>query len=199
MVKHSGQINNKQVIKKLNDWAKALDKKISIRVGIIGQQAHEKHEGSNLTNAELGAVHEFGADINVTDKMRGWFYGVHDTHKSNEPIKIPARSFLREPLLSNEGKRELKKAVESQLGKEFEASELSENTANKMLDDAAHLMAETAFLRVLQAFKEGGKPDKWQPITDFTQENRKYNKDTTPLTDSGQLRESISYDITEKK
>lgn len=199
MVKKNGQINNNRaVIKKLSEWAKALNRNISIRVGIIGEQAHEKHEDSDLTNAELGAVQEFGAEIKVTDKMRGWFYGVHDIYKTNEPVKIPSRSFLREPLLSKEGKKELTKAVEAKLGKDFEASELSENTANKLLDDAAHLMAETAYLNVLKAFDEGGKPTAWKPITDFTKENRKYNSDAPPLTDSGQLRKSISYDIKEK-
>lgn len=187
--------NNKAVVKKLEEWAKALDRNISIRVGIIGKKAHEKHEGSDLTNAELGAVQEFGATINVTPKMRGWFYGEHDIHKTNDPVKIPSRSFLRDPLLSKEGKKELTKAVEAKLGKEFEASELSENTANKILDDAAHLMGETAYLNVLKAFDEGGRPNKWEPVTDFTKENRKYNQDTPPLTDSGQLRKSISYDI----
>lgn len=123
-------INNKQVIKKLNDWTKALDRKISIRIGIIGQQAHEKPEGSDLTYAELGAIQEFGAETDT---------------------KIPTRSFLREPILSEEGKEELKKAVENGFGKEFDVTELNEYTADKILDNAAYLMAETAYSGIQNA------------------------------------------------
>lgn len=45
----------------------------------------------------LAAVHEFGADIPVTDKMRGYFrykFGI-SLKKTTTHIKIPERSFIR--------------------------------------------------------------------------------------------------------
>lgn len=57
----------------LNDLIKSLKDDYFVRVGIIGSKAKKEHEG-NLTNAELGAFHEFGTK------------------------KLPQRSFLEMPL-----------------------------------------------------------------------------------------------------
>lgn len=55
---------------------KALSDKFKTRVGILGGKASESHKGTELTNADLGAIHEFGSLSN----------------------NIPPRSFLRLPL-----------------------------------------------------------------------------------------------------
>lgn len=55
---------------------KALDDKFKTRVGILGGKASEAHKGTELTNADIGAIHEFGSLSN----------------------NIPPRSFLRLPL-----------------------------------------------------------------------------------------------------
>ena len=119
--------------KALEEWMKALDRKISIKVGIIGSKAREKHPDSDLTNAELGAIHEFGCTITVSDKMRRYLgsQGLH-LKKNTVKIIIPTRSFLRMPLMSSEGKKILLKVVKSQLSEEFKATDLSNNTANKI-------------------------------------------------------------------
>ena len=85
-----------------------LGERYSIRVGIIGEKAYEKHEHSDLTNGQLGAIHEFGATINVTDKMRAYLHynGIH-LKADTSTVVIPTRSFLRMPLLSGEFKEEL--------------------------------------------------------------------------------------------
>lgn len=54
----------------------SLQKNIKTRVGILGEDASKKEEGSNYTLSEIGAVHEFGSI------------------KRN----IPKRSFLKMPL-----------------------------------------------------------------------------------------------------
>lgn len=59
---------------KLNKFAKGLSDSHVVRVGIFGDKTSRSSGG--ITNAELGAIHEFG----VISK------------------KIPARSFLRMPL-----------------------------------------------------------------------------------------------------
>ena len=106
-----GQLNDKMVFKRLNNLMKDLGRNISIRIGIIGSEAYKKHHDTELTMAELGAIHEFGANINPTDKLKGYFWHRWGIHKSNKQIIIPERSFLRMPLLSKEGKKVLRKAV----------------------------------------------------------------------------------------
>lgn len=194
-----GRINKTRLnFKALDEWMKALDRKISIKVGIIGSEATQKHPDSDLTNAELGAVHEFGASIEVTSKMRRYLasQGIY-LNKWTYNVVIPTRSFLRMPLMSSEGKKELFNIVKSQIGNEFKATDLQKDTANKILDDTVHLLAETAYLRVLQAFESGGYGN-WTPISKFTSKRRK-NSGNPPLTDTGNLRRSISYEIKETK
>ena len=58
----------------LNKLVKTLKEDYFVRVGIIGTEAKTQHEGSSLTNAEIGTFHEFGSD------------------------KLPQRSFLEKPL-----------------------------------------------------------------------------------------------------
>lgn len=45
--------------------AKALDRnQVAVDVGIIGSEAREIHADSEFTNADIGAVHEFGTPTN---------------------------------------------------------------------------------------------------------------------------------------
>lgn len=56
----------------------------SVEVGVL-----------NGEHAWLAGIHEYGCDIPVTDKMRGWL-GAHGLHlnKKTAHIHIPARPFL---------------------------------------------------------------------------------------------------------
>lgn len=194
-----GRINKTRInFRALDEWMKALDRKISIKVGIIGNAATQKHPDNDLTNAELGAVHEFGATITVTDKMRNYLHsqGLH-LKKDTMTVVIPTRSFLRMPLMSSEGKKELINVVKSQISPQFKATDLQSNVANEILDDAVHLLAETAYLKVLKAFDSGGFGN-WAPVNEFTIK-RRTSPGEPPLTDSGDLRRSISYEIKETK
>lgn len=189
-------------LRRLARLAKSLDRNISIKVGIIGGEAGQKHEASNLTNAELGAVHEFGASIPVTEKMRNYLHykGIH-LKADTTSINIPTRSFLRETLLSDEGHKKLTKVVSEALGHRITAEDFaSDEQANKVLDDVAHLIAENAYMEVMKAFENGGNPTSWTPISKVTLQNRKQTKQSdTPLTDTGDLRHSISYSIDGKQ
>ena len=97
----------------LNKFVKTLNEgKFVVRVGIMGNKAANIHKGSKMTNADIGAIHEFGS---YSDK-------------------IPARSFLRMPLfqkskqiINEVGKRALswllkgnKKQILIELGKSCE-------------------------------------------------------------------------------
>ena len=94
----------------LNKLMRSLKKDVRVRVGILGSKAKAQHGDSGLTNAQLGAVHEFGANINhpggtpykilanrqaqFVKKSEGTDLPVTSAHN----ITIPARSFLRQPL-----------------------------------------------------------------------------------------------------
>lgn len=209
-----GQINKKKndTIKTLQNLMKDLNKKVSIRVGIIGDKAREKHPDSDITNAQLGAIHEFGADIQVTDKMRGFFWHKYGIHLTKKTIHIPARSFLRETLLTPEGKKRLLNLVglsgERELDKEAVKYKTMVN-GNFFMSLCERIGAiAMAMVRggedqetgqvIIGAFESTGF-GKWKPITEFTKEHRKYDKDSPPLTDSRSLRDSITYQIKEQK
>lgn len=209
-----GQINkkNKQTIQELVQLMKDIDQKYSIKVGIIGSQAYQKHKDSGLTNAELGAVHEFGATINVTAKMRKYLHrlGIH-LRKDTTTVVIPTRSFLRMPLLSGEFKNYLmNKSGIIQLyspsefegkGRKQEAREMNIDVAKLTMEKNPNFMealakwiASEALVRVQDAFNTSGF-GKWAPISEVTKEHRKKDKESPPLTDTGQLRDSITAEV----
>ncbi|MCY1690733.1 hypothetical protein OVA29_08695 [Exiguobacterium sp. SL14] len=81
---------------KLKEMAKAsrnLDGR-KLRVGVM--------EGGEL--GMIAHVHEFGCDIKVTDKMRGYLgsQGIH-LKKETTVIRIPERSFIRAGFDAKEG------------------------------------------------------------------------------------------------
>ena len=200
----AGQINktNRETIKALQKLMKDLDKKVSIRVGIIGDKAAEKQPGSSLTNAELGAVHEFGATINVTEKMRAYLHhiGIH-LKPETTTITIPARSFLRSTLLSDWGKDELLGRVnldvkDSEWNKEYLEYKLLDKGEEFFLALCEKIGIEAQDM-VMSAFAVGGLPDHWAPISEVTRKNRKNDKTSPPLVDSGQLANSIVYEVKE--
>lgn len=194
-----GQLNEKRVnLKRFNTFMKDMGKKFSIRVGIIGQAAYEKHPHADLTNANLGAIHEFGATINVTPKMKGWFWYNEGIHKSNKPIVIPARSFLRMPLLGKDGKKELRKAVNSELSTDRDVNKLIGMADSKFLKTIAELVGLRALQRVQEAFETGGFGS-WAPISDLTKKLRRGAPDNPPLDDTGSLKDSITFEVKELK
>lgn len=198
-----GQINrrNGQTIKAIKQLMEDMGQKYSIRVGILGSNGAQKREGTDLTNAELGAIHEFGATINVTDKMRGYFWHQYGINKSNEPINIPARSFLRVPLLSKEGQeRILNKVIldgDRELNKLLaESRQFKDKDYMKTLATA---IGAEGYQIVYEAFLTGGYPHMWEPTKEWSKQHRKYNPENPTLVDSGQLWNSITFDVKETK
>ena len=62
-------------------------KRKKIKIGVLGNDSELQM---------IAAVHEYGADIPVTPKMRAWFAGNgYPLKSSTTVIKIPERSFLR--------------------------------------------------------------------------------------------------------
>lgn len=225
MAKSKAINGNKKVLAALTRLMKELDQKYSIRVGIIGEQAYEKHPHTDLTNAHLGAIHEFGATINVTPKMRAWLHyqGIHLKPETNT-ITIPARSFLRDTLLSPGSKKELLASVFGESSKDLNfaksqeametyfkeaskrdifskgySSQLAEQFLKDLIPDIAELVGSHALTMVQQAFEEGGHPTKWAPITEFTKKHRIGDPNNPPLDSTGVLKDRISYDVRKVK
>lgn len=199
-----GRINKSRInFKEIDNLIKDMGRKYSIRVGIIGDKAYQIHEGSGLTNAELGAVHEFGVKkINVTEKMRNYLHsqGLH-LKKDTTTIEIPEQSFLRVPILGAEGQKKIKKNVKEKFTKEWLGSdrELNKLGAGHLVKDFAYAIALEAFLQVEDAFMD----DKIKPPTKpISKQMRKYNPEAATLIDKGKdggLLGSISYEVKEIK
>ena len=199
MAKYYGINGEKAVLNKLRNAMKAAGQKYSIRVGIIGEKAYEKSSGTDLTNAQLGAVHEFGADIPVTDKMRAYLHynGIH-LKKETTHIKIPMRSFLRDTLLNNP---QIKEQILQDAGlygdKDIDENLILNKIAagdTQIMDKIADAIGSEALKYVQEAFMSSGF-GKWPPITEYTKRRRKNDKTSPPLQDGGDLLDSITFEV----
>lgn len=76
-----------------------------VNVGIIGSEASAQHPGSDLTNAELGVIHEYGLGVPERSFLRRTF---------EDPVKLAEYRALQERLagLVIEGKITLERAAE---------------------------------------------------------------------------------------
>ncbi len=192
---------SKKILKALNTLMKDLDKKVSIRVGIIGSQAYETHPHSDLTMAHLGAIHEFGATIQVTEKMRAYLHhiGVH-LKPETTTITIPARSFLRDTFFNDQAKERLMDFAglgSREFNKEFFEYKMAENPEFFM--DVCNAIGAKALEMVQDSFRAGGYPSKWTPISSITKKNRIADHNNPPLQDTGDLMDSISVEVKEVK
>ena len=150
-----------------------------VKVGVL--ESAPMHKGKTedgetevVEMATIAAVHEFGANINVTDKMRKFLHviGIH-LRKETNTIVIPQRSFLRG--WTDDKKEEITNEIDKLLTK-VTNNQLSANEA----------------LNKLGAFGEGGvksrfRNNDWEPL--------KVRVGGTPLVDSGQLINSIHHEV----
>lgn len=192
---------SKKILKALNTLMKDLDKKVSIKVGIMGSKAYEKHPHSDLTMAHLGAIHEFGATIQVTEKMRAYLHhiGVH-LKPETTTITIPARSFLRDTFFNDQAKERLMDFAglgSREFNKEYFEMKLAENPEFFM--DVCKAIGAKALEMVQDSFRAGGYPSKWTPISEITKKNRIADPNNPPLQDTGDLMDSISVEVKEVK
>lgn len=203
MGKNYGINGHKQVLKNLNNVMKAVGQKYSIRVGIIGDKAYEKVPGTDLTNAQLGAIHEFGATIEVTPKMRAYLHhkGIH-LKKDTTHITIPTRSFLRATLMNPKIKSLLLQSAglaDDKKGNELDVEVFLYKLAKGdtvVMETIADIIAGQAVEFIETAISEGGYPEKWAPITKYSMEHRvNANNGEPPLNDTGRLYDSITAEV----
>ena len=182
---------NKSKVKygKLADVIQKLDKKRSIKVGILGSDG-SMPISDDLDMAGLAAVHEFGNTINVTHKIRTFLnFIVMHLRKDTTQIKIPSRSFLRKALLTTEGKKALQvwDVEEKQALMEY----LNKDTVSS--DVLADIIGAKGLERVSEAFQTSGFGE-WAPDSPITIEKKKSAK---PLINTGALENFISYEVKE--
>lgn len=153
-------------------------KKSYVKVGYLeGGEAHRNKDGdADESMAGIAAVHEYGAVISVTDKMRGYLHyiGIH-LRKETDKIVIPERSFMRSWVA--EKKEEITKVMSVLLKKVEEGGIETEEALNK-----------------LGAYGEAGMKDK---IKSNVPPPLKF-REGTALWDTGQLVNSIHHQAVKK-
>ena len=164
------RINTKGIEK----LGKALADKYSIKVGIMGTKASKLHQDSDLTNAQIGMIHEFGSN------------------KRN----IPQRSFLRQPLMEHLPTYLSKK-------EEFKSKAIDEAIKEGTLFVLARKVGAVAEEVIQEAFATRGF-GKWAKNSNITVNGGwirtssgkafyvKGKGSDSPLIDTGQLRRSIT-------
>lgn len=145
---------------KLDSIIESLRNMPKIRVGILG---NAMRANSGVTNAQIGAAHEFGTE------------------------KIPARSFLRMPLTTRLPLK-LKSAG-------IDAKRLIEHAENGDMSGFVNKIGIAAQATILEAFDTGGFGT-WQALKPEIIA-RKTDNQTQILVETTQLRDSVSYEVSE--
>lgn len=151
-----------------------------VRVGILAGPKMQRQQQTDMkkappTNAEIGAVHEFGSFTR----------------------KIPKRSFLHSPLRSEKARRKIVKDAAEGLERELARGEQVTPAQSFYGKIGAGLVAV-----VQDAFDQSGPG--WKPLAESTIHRRRTRKvaprfGTKPLIDLGELRRSISFRVMDGK
>ncbi|WP_449555265.1 hypothetical protein [Lelliottia amnigena] len=162
---------------------------VGLPVGKVGGKAHK----GGSTIIEIGATHEFGAEIDhpggtgytatggravfSSNKFIGPVTGFTAAHK----ITIPERSFLRSPF-------ELKK---SEINKAIQKAVESVGAGKNNAETALNLVGVTARNISVKAFETAGYGT-WPDIKTAT---KKAKGSSAPLIDTGELRGAITWEV----
>lgn len=182
------QINAKVKYGKLENIINAMAKDHKVKVGLLAEKGSSDSVSDNLDLAGLGAIHEFGCQIPVTDKMRGFFFhkfGIN-LKKSTTHIIIPSRSFLQMPL---ERRQDLRRKLQDKLGESENVLEYIEQTGDS--ESIAVLLGAAAVEQIMEAFESGGW-GQWEPNSGITSSQK---GSALPLVDTGNLKQHITYEV----
>lgn len=170
-------------IKKL---LKTVTEENKIKVGLLADGGLEVSE--NLDLAGLGAIQEFGCQIPVTDKMRGFLsykFGIH-LKKDTTHIVIPSRSFLQMPI---ERQHDLMKKFKKKVGNKDDILYYILKTGDTK--SLAILLGASAVEQIQEAFDTGGWGT-WAPNSEITVKGK---GSSMPLVDTGNLRQHITFEV----
>lgn len=152
----------------INKLIRTLKEDYFVRVGIIGTEAKTEHEGSSLTNAEIGTFHEFGTKA------------------------LPRRSFLEDPLREklNFKNAAFRKATTKDAWKQT----VNKGNQKKFMQN----LGAYALKVIADAFEAGGTPEWQPLTERYVKQKERKGLSTNILTATGQLRKSISFKVLEK-
>lgn len=177
--------NNKILVGKMKQIADGMAKHYTVKIGILAENNQQVSENMDL--AAIGCVQEYGAEIPVTDKLRNYFrwqFGVN-LKKSTTHIKIPARSWLYEPIKD----ANFKKTIYDYIGDE---KVLEEYADKEIIQNLAKIIGEVGLLQIQKAFQDGGINGEWANNSPITIEQKGSSR---PLIDKGDLRRQITYSV----
>lgn len=181
----------------LKNLIKEMSKNYSVKVGLLAENGGSDEVSENLDLAGLGAVQEFGARIQVTEKMRKFLaykLGIHLKKETTE-IVIPARSWLQMPLERSQDLRAKVKEKTQLTKSERELAELAitEYGDYGILGELAQAVGVSALEQIQEAFDTEGFGE-WTPNSPAT---IRAKGSEMPLIDTGNLRNSITYKVEE--
>lgn len=179
--------SNQILVGKMKQIAKMLSKKYTVKIGLLADKGGSDPVSDNLDLAGLGAVQEYGAEIPVTDKLRNFFrykFGVN-LKKTTTHIKIPARSWLYEPI-KDEG---FKKYIYEYVGEQKLFEEYADEETMRKLAD---IIGNSGVLQIQKAFDNGGVHGEWKPNSQITIDTKGSSK---PLIADGDLRGHVTFEV----
>jgi len=162
-------------------YLKELDSKLSyVDVGLLAKDSSQ--DAGGLSIVQLGTIQEFGIDINVTPKMRGYLgaTGLH-LKKSTTKISIPPRSFIRQTF--DEQLPELQELADR--------LELETLTKKKTRREALAELGQTHQNRIQTNMADPGKYEPNHPYTLM----KKAPKTTPLIGKTARLRQAISHEV----
>ena len=180
--------NNKILVGRMKKIAESMAKYYTVKIGLLAEKGGSIQVGNNIDLAGIGAVQEYGAEIPVSDKMRAFFrynFGVN-LKKTTTHIKIPARSWLYEPIKD----KNFKKMIYDYCGDQ----EVFEEFADKdFMKELAEIIGLAGIMQIHKAFDDGGINGEWVPNSPVTIAQKGSAK---PLIGKeGLLRKHINYEV----
>lgn len=166
----------------------AKSRNARVHVGVLGKHT-VRAEGVALSNADIGAIHEFGVLGGHMDTPRGQrARKLGGPNAKAEHRNIPARSWLRMPVLSH---------LPDQL-KKLPRGLWQQVILKRGIRGALAILGAAALASIQQAFATGGFGS-WAPLAPFTirQKLRKSGGKgpVAILIDSAQLRQSVTSEV----
>lgn len=144
----------------------------------IGVLANSGLASSGTSLVLIASANEFGANIPVTDKTKGWFWG-QGAHINKPFIKIPARPFMRQTFDQNYSGPVMSKIF--QLRADVIQGVKTVRTALEELG--------VYYKGLIQRqFRKGN----FTPNSELT---KKLKKSSQPLINTGRLRQSIDFEV----
>jgi hypothetical protein len=149
-------------------------KDIVIEVGLFGND--EKNPKTNI--AYRGIIQEYGAIIQVTNKMKGYFAAVFHVRKSDRPIVIPKRPFTAEAFDLNQSK------LEKFVADEYDKTITGKQTTEKMIERIG-VLHESQIKKSIQS-------GNWTPNSSMTSTIKGSSK---PLIDKGEMLQNVTFKV----